>query len=215
MQESIATVFLVDDDKQIRDALTWFLQSVGLRVESCASPEQALATCHPEIPGCLVVDIQLPGMNGFELRKRLMTKGCFQPFLVMSGHGDVSSAVRAMRMGAIDFLEKPFSHQRLVDCVQRAIERDTEARRRQAEHESVHERLESLTPRETEVLELVADGTLSKRIATRLGISPKTVEVHRSNIMRKMKVESVAQLVHLITRNSLLADNRALELSVS
>jgi RNA polymerase sigma factor (sigma-70 family) len=213
MQESIATVVLVDDDKQIRDALGWVLQSVGLRVESCGSPEQALAVCCPETIGCLVLDLQLPGMNGFELRKRLMEKGCFQPFLIMSGHGDVSSAVRAMRMGAIDFLEKPFSHQRLVDCVHRAVQRDSEDRLRKAEHESVHERLESLTPRESEVLELVAEGTLSKRIASRLGISPKTVEVHRSNIMRKMKTESVAQLVHLITKCSLRADNRALESS--
>jgi len=213
MQESIATVVLVDDDKQIRDALGWVLQSVGLRVESCGSPEQALAVCFPETIGCLVLDLQLPGMNGFELRKRLMAKGCFQPFLIMSGHGDVSSAVRAMRMGAIDFLEKPFSHQRLVDCVHRAVQRDSEDRLRKAEQESVHERLETLTPRESEVLELVAEGTLSKRIASRLGISPKTVEVHRSNIMRKMKTESVAQLVHLITKCSLLADNRALESS--
>jgi two-component system, LuxR family, response regulator FixJ len=215
MQESLATVVLVDDDKQIRDALGWVLQSVGLRVESCGSPEQALAVCRSETPGCLVLDLQLPGMSGFELRKRLIANGCFHPFLIMSGHGDVSSAVRAMRMGAIDFLEKPFSHQRLVDCVHRAIQRDREDRLRQAEHQAVHERLDSLTPRESEVLELVADGTLSKRIATKLGISPKTVEVHRSNIMRKMKAESVAQLVHLVTRDSLLANNRALEASAS
>jgi two-component system, LuxR family, response regulator FixJ len=203
--EPRACVFLVDDDQQIRDSLAWMLRSVGLEVECYGSPEAALAACTPDRPACLVIDLQLPGMSGLELRKRLLENGCYQPFIVMSGHGDVSLAVRAMRMGAMDFLEKPFSHQRLLEAIQKGVERDADERRRHAERTAIQTRLESLTPREREVLSLVADGTLSKRIAGQLGISPKTVEVHRSNIMKKMKVDSVAQLVNLVTRHSMPA----------
>jgi two-component system, LuxR family, response regulator FixJ len=202
--ESSATVFLVDDDKNVRDAVAWMLRAVGLRVESYASPSELLDASRPERPGCFVLDLQLPGMSGFELRKRLWEKGCRQPFIIVSGHGDISLAVQAMRLGAVDFIEKPFHHQRLLDCVQKGVERDLAERRHRAGQADTQAHLDSLTAREREVLDLVVTGKLSKKIASELGISTKTVEVHRSNIMKKMAVDSVAQLVHRVTKHSVL-----------
>jgi FixJ family two-component response regulator len=203
--DSDSTVFVVDDDSAIRDALTWMLRGVGFDVESCASPDELLSRSDPNLPGCYVLDLQLPGMSGFELLKRLRQKGCLQPFIIVSGHADISLAVQAMHLGAIDFVEKPFNHQRLLDAVQKAVERDHSQCRDRAEHAGVQVRLDLLTDREQQVLELVVYGEPSKRIASRLGICTKTVEVHRSNIMRKMRVESVAQLTNLVTRFSVAA----------
>jgi two-component system, LuxR family, response regulator FixJ len=200
-----ATVLLVDDDSAIRDAMSWTLRSVGLSVESCASPDELLRSSRPDLSGCFVIDLQLPGMNGFELQKRLRQKGCLQPFIIVSGHANVSLAVQAMHLGAIDFIEKPFNHQLLLDSVQKAIERDVGQRRRRADQADIQKKLDELTDRERQVLDLVVCGELSKRIASQLRISVKTVEAHRSNIRKKMDIDSVAQLTSLVTRLSLAA----------
>jgi two-component system, LuxR family, response regulator FixJ len=203
--DSAATVLLVDDDSAIRDSLTWTLRSVGLNVECCGSPDELLRNSRPDLSGCFVIDLQLPGMNGFELQRRLRQKGCLQPFIIVSGHAEISLAVQAMRLGAVDFIEKPFNHQQLLDSVQRAIERDVGQRRRRADQANIQKRLDELTDRERQVLDLVVCGEPSKRIASQLCISIKTVEAHRSNIMKKMDVDSVAQLTSLVTRLSLAA----------
>jgi FixJ family two-component response regulator len=181
------------------------LRSVGFGVESCASPDELLRRAEPDRPGSFVLDLQLPGMSGFELLKRLRQNGCLQPFIIVSGHADISLAVRAMHLGAIDFVEKPFNHQRLLDAVQKAVERDLSQSRDRAEHVNIELRLDLLTDREQQVLELVVYEAPSKRIASQLGVAVKTVDVHRSRIMKKMAVESVAQLANLVTRFSAAA----------
>jgi FixJ family two-component response regulator len=208
--ESLATVFLVDDDEDLRNGVAWILRGAGLAVEAHASPDGLLQAPPPDLLGCFLLDLQLPGMSGLELLKRLCEKGCHQPFIVLSGRGDISMAVEAMRLGAIDFIEKPFSHQRLLDAVQKAVEHDISARRRRAEQLGLQQRLNTLTSREREVLECVVLGRLSKQIAHELMISPKTVEVHRSRIMKKLEVDSLAQLLHTMTRRSAqVANGRA------
>lgn len=195
-----STVFVVDDDDDMRNSLTRTIRSVGLNVEAYASPSEFLAAYNPERPGCLVLDLRLPEMNGIELYELLRARGCRYPFLVITGHGDVGAAVDAMQRGALDFIEKPFSRQRLLDQVHRAIERDEHNRQQMSEHLYIKTRLESLTAREREVLDLVIQGRLSREIAAELNISPKTVEVHRSKIVKKMGVDSVAQLVGLVMK---------------
>ena len=188
-------VQVIEDDDQLRPALIELLRSAGLRVVGFSSPSAFLESYDPDSPGCLVVDLRLPDTNGLELCRRLANQGYCPPFLIITGYGEVGLAVEALHQGAIDFLEKPCSPQRLIDRVHQALARDTELRRDRVRRASVQARLDRLTPREREVLDRVLCGQMTKQIARELHISLKTVEVHRSKIKRKMQVESVAQLI--------------------
>jgi len=193
------TVFLIEDDKAVRESVTRMLIAEGLDVEAFGDPAELLKAYDPSKPGCLLIDLRLPRMNGLELHAELLRRGCEHPFIIITGHGAVSHATAAMREGAVDFLEKPFDRQCLLDRIHEAIRSDANRRQKCAELESIQVRIDSLTAREREVMALVVDGKLTKHIARELGISTKTVEVHRSHITQKMQVGSVAQLVRLIT----------------
>jgi FixJ family two-component response regulator len=202
--QKAATIIVVEDDRELRTSLVWMLRSNGYQAEGYETAEEILAAYDPERPGCLLLDLELPCKSGLELIEELQSRGFCHPFLIISGHSAVTEAVTAMHRGAVDFLEKPFEHARLLDAVREAVQRDAESRRRRAEMQSIAERVQSLTQREREVLWLVVSGKLTKQIAKQLGISTKTVEVHRSHITRKMHVESVAQLVAIMTNYSVL-----------
>ncbi len=192
------TVFVIDDDASIRNALHLLIKSVGLTVETHASGRQFLNDFDPTTPGCLVLDLRMPGMSGLELQEELHRRGISIPVIFITGHGDVPAAVRAMKAGAADFVEKPFSDQFLLDTIQRAIAQDTQMRKRWADAERARDRLETLTPREREVANLVVAGKASKQIAAELRISQKTVEVHRLHIMEKLGVGCVVDLVRMV-----------------
>jgi two-component system response regulator FixJ len=201
---SEATVFVVDDDEAVRDSLGWLIRSVGLRVQAYESGEAFLSDYRADRAGCLLLDMRMPGMSGLELQERLASLKLRIPVIILTAHGDVSTAVRALKAGSVDFIEKPFNDQDLLDAVHRAIARDAEARRAQAERDMVGQCFASLTAREREVLERVISGQANKAVAAGLGISEKTVEVHRARVMEKMGVRSVAELVQrvLVLRGS-------------
>lgn len=191
-------VFLIDDDPSSRDALVFLLGSIDLRVEVFASPQDFLASYEPPLaPSCILADVRMPGMSGLDLQEKLRRLDVHLPMIIMSGYADVPMVVRAMRQGALDFLEKPCNGQKLLDCVQRAIDYDSERRRERLELQALEARLARLTPREKEVMKLVVHGSLNKQIASTLHISLKTVEQHRARVMRKMEADSLAQLVSM------------------
>lgn len=192
-----ATVFVVDDDAAMRESLRFLVESVGLDVETFERAEDFLARYDPELPGCLILDVRMPEVSGLELQERLAEYGSGLPIIMVTGYGDVPMAVRAMRNGAVDFIEKPFSDQHLIDRVQEAIARDRLRRTERKGRESVARRVSTLSAREREVLDLVVTGKANKVIAHELGLSPKTVEVHRARLMKKLNVSSVAELVQL------------------
>jgi two-component system response regulator FixJ len=189
------TVFVVDDDAGMRDSLRWLLQSVDLAVETYGSAEEFLNACDASRSGCLVLDVRMPGMSGLSLQDALAVRKITLPVIMITGYGEVPTAVRALKAGAVDFIEKPFSDDLLLERVRQALASDREARDQQARHREAVERFTQLTPREREVMELVIAGKANKVIASDLGLSPKTVEVHRASVMRKMQVHSVADLV--------------------
>ncbi len=191
------TVYIVDDDKAVRDSLRWLIESTKLRVRTYDSAQAFLDDCDPAVPGCLLLDVRMPGMTGLELQESLHARGIRLPVIIITGHGDVQMAVRAMRQGAMDFIEKPFNDQVLLERVREAIEKDLEDRETRQEVDVIRRRLERLTPREREVLSMVVDGKLSKQIAAELGLSEKTIEVHRGHIMSKMHADNVADLVRM------------------
>lgn len=191
------TVFVVDDDAAMRDSLRWLLQSVNFPVETYASAEEFLAAYDVARPGCLVLDVRMPGMSGLTLQETLAARGMTLPVIMITGYGEVPTAVRALKGGALDFIEKPFNDEILLERVRQALERDRAARAVWARQADAQARLEQLTQREREVMELVTAGKANKVIAAELGLSPKTVEVHRANVMRKMEADSVAELVRL------------------
>jgi two-component system response regulator FixJ len=193
------TLFVVDDDPATRDSLHFLADSVHLPVVSFASAEEFLASYDRSHPGCLLLDIRMPGMSGLELQEQLETHGIELPVIIVTAHGDVTSVVRALRKGAVDFLEKPVHEQGLLEKVRQALARDTERRAQREQARETEQRLASLTPREREVLALVADGESSKGVAARLGLSPNTVQNQRASIMRKMQASSVGQLVKMYT----------------
>jgi two-component system response regulator FixJ len=197
------TVFVVDDDPAIRESLRWLIESVGLNVKVFATAHEFLEGYNPALVGCLVLDIRMPGMSGLDLQNDLAARKVNIPILIITGHAEVPVAVRAMKAGALDFIEKPFSDQLLLDRIRRAIEKDTEFRQAHSQQAEVAARLAQLTPREREVMDLVIAGKANKIIASELGLSPKTVEVHRAHVMKKMQVESLADLVRLgmLSRN--------------
>ena len=191
------TVFVVDDDRAMRESLSWLLDSVGLRVRSYATAADFLAEHDPAQPGCLVLDVRMPGMSGLDLQAELARRGVELPTIVITGHAEVSMAVRAVKAGALDFIEKPFSDQLLLDRVRQALEIDLEVREVRRRREDALRRLATLTAREREVLNLVVAGKQNKEIASELGVSPKTVEVHRAHVMSKMCVDSLAELIRI------------------
>lgn len=197
-QPSPATVFVVDDDEAVRDSLALLLRSVELAVATFSSANDFLDSYDPAAPGCLILDVRLPGMSGLELQQRLADDGADLPIVFITGHGDVPMAVRAMRRGAVDFLQKPFSDQELLDRVQQALAEQSQRRQQSESKAEIAQRIRSLTPREHEVMELIVEGLANKVIANRLGTSQRTVEVHRASVMRKMQADSVARLVHLV-----------------
>ena len=197
MPQPEPTVFVVDDDRAMRDSLSWLLDSVGLRVRSYATAAEFLADHDPAQPGCLVLDVRMPGMSGLDLQAELARRGVELPTIVITGHAEVSMAVRAVKAGAIDFIEKPFSDQLLLDRVRQALEIDLEAREVRRRREDARRRLATLTAREREVLDLVVAGKANKEIASALGLSTKTVEVHRAHVMSKMCVDSLAELIRI------------------
>lgn len=192
-----STVFIVDDDEAVRDSLSWLMQSVGLNTETFPSADSFLQGFGEDRPGCLLLDIRMPGMSGLELQNVLQERGFRLPLVVISGHADVPMAVRALKAGAFDFVEKPFNDQLLLDTVQRAIEQDREQRESHAQIDAWRARLDTLTPREREVLELVVVGASNKQISSELGVSLKTVEAHRARVMDKLEADSLSQLVRM------------------
>jgi FixJ family two-component response regulator len=190
-------VFVVDDDDSVRKALTRLIQSVGIKVECIASAEAFLLRPRYEGPCCLVLDIRMPGLSGLELQEELTKKSLTLPIIFITGHGTIPMSVRAMKAGAIDFLEKPFEDQALLDLIKHAFERDRQAKHEYTEKRGILERFESLTPREREILSLLVTGKLNKQIALQLGISEKTVKIHRAHVMEKMRAESLTDLVRL------------------
>ncbi len=194
------TVFVVDDYAPVRRAVSRLLHAAGFAVAAFGSPQEFLAQYDPRIPGCLVLDLDMPAVNGFELQRILATKGSVLPIIFLTGHGDIPKSVRAMKHGASDFLTKPVNDEDLLAAVRAAIEKDRALRRRQTELSEIRARLATLTPREREVLEHVVTGKLNKQIAGDLGTVEQTVKVHRARVMDKLKVQSVAELVRLTER---------------
>jgi len=197
---AVPTVFIVDDDEAVRKAVSRLLRSAGIAVAIFASPREFLAQYDPATPGCLVLDIAMPDFNGLQLQTTLGEKGSILPIIFLTGQGDVSKSVQAMKRGAFDFLSKPVKDKDLLTAVRAGIERDAVARREQAKLSEIRTRLDTLTPREEEVLEHVVSGKLNKQIAADLGITEATVKMHRARVMAKMKVQSVAELARLTER---------------
>ncbi len=194
---SAATVFIVDDDEAVRNSLRLLVRSVGLPASIANSAQEFLASYDPSQSGCLVLDVRMPGMSGIELQQQLNLRGAVIPVIFITGHGDIPMAVEAMQQGAFDFLQKPFRDQDLIDRIQRALEKDRISREELTQRSRILERRETLTPREREVLDLVTSGKPNKIIASDLGLSQRTVEIHRARVMEKMGASSLAQLVRM------------------
>jgi two-component system, LuxR family, response regulator FixJ len=198
MKDRAPIVYIVDDDDAIRAALRLLLKSVGLAATALPSAQDFLASYNPQQPGCLILDVRMPGMSGLDLQQQLNVRGAIIPVIFITGHGDVPMAVEAMQQGAFDFLQKPFRDQDLIDRIQRALAKDQAERVQLRERDRIKARLESLTAREREVLDLVSSGKPNKIMAADLGVSQRTVEIHRSRVMEKMGASSLAQLVRMV-----------------
>jgi RNA polymerase sigma factor (sigma-70 family) len=197
MSEDQPIVYIIDDDESVREGVADLLRSIGQRVQLFGSAQEFLESTRPDAPGCIVLDVRLPGPSGLEFQRRLIKSNIQFPIIFISGHGDIPMSVRAIKSGAIEFLTKPLNEQQLLDAVQAGIARD---RRRRAEAKVVaelQERFESLTPREREILTLVVSGCRNKDIATQIGLSEMTVKVHRSHIMQKMRASTLVDLVRM------------------
>jgi FixJ family two-component response regulator len=193
-------VFVIDDDRGVREATKSLILSVGLRVETFRTAQEFLSRKRPDAPGCLVLDVRLPGLSGLDLQRELTKAGTPIPIVFITGHGDVPMSVQAMKAGAVEFLTKPFRDQQLLDAIQQAIDRDRVERRQRTEAAELRRRYELLTPREREVMGLVVAGLLNKQIAAELGTSEITVKVHRAQVMQKMRADSLADLVRSAER---------------
>lgn len=200
MESDQPLVFVVDDDASVRESILGLLRSIGQAAQAFASPEDFMRPERPDVPGCLVLDVRLPGESGLELQQRLKAAGLDLPIVFITGHGDIPMSVAAMKAGAVEFLTKPFRDQDLLDAVQRGLTLDRERRAALAGRAELEARFRSLTPREREVMALVAAGEPSKRIAATLGVSEVTVKVHRGHIMQKMQARSLPELVRFADR---------------
>jgi FixJ family two-component response regulator len=203
--ESEPVVFIVDDDASVRKGLERLVRSVGLRGKTFASAPEFLQCAASDSPSCLVLDVRMPGVSGMALQETLAAAGHRIPIIFITGHGDITMSVRAMKAGAVDFLPKPFNDQDLLEAIQEAIARDQQAREVQGALQAIQQRADLLTPRERDVLGLVVAGLLNKQIAAELGMSEKTVKAHRAQVMQKMQVSSVARLVLLAEKVGLTA----------
>jgi len=197
MTEETPLIYVVDDDPSIRKALERLLRSVGYNAMTFASALEFLDFDHPDVPGCLVLDIKMPNLSGLELQDRMSEKGIFIPIIFITGHGTVPDSVRAMKAGAMDFLQKPFKDDELLSVISRAIAKHGRLRQKRERMKTLHARLDTLTPREREVFRLVVRGMLNKQVAYDLGITEKTIKVHRAHVMQKMGAQSLADLVRL------------------
>jgi two-component system response regulator FixJ len=198
MNQGLPIVFIVDDDEAVRNSLRLLVKSVGLSATALVSAQEFLASYDPLQPGCLVLDVRMPGMSGLELQQQLNLRGAVIPVIFITGHGDVPMAVEAMQQGAFDFLQKPFRDQDLMDRIQRALEMDRANRAELGERSRIREQYETLTPREREVLALVTSGKANKVMAADLGLSQRTIEIHRARVMDKMGASSLAHLVRMV-----------------
>ncbi len=194
-------VYLIDDDARIRESLRLLLKSVGVGLQTFATAQEFLNENGAARVGVLIVDIRMPGMSGLELQQRLRENSNNLGIIILSGHGDVPMAVRAMKNGAIDFLEKPFNDQILLDRIQQGMEEIRQRRQQEAQHDEVLKRVKTLTPREQEVLDLLISGMSNKDIALKLKISRKTLDIHRSKVLQKMEAETIADLVRMVLQN--------------
>lgn len=197
-RHSLATVFLVDDDPSVRKALARLIKSAGHQVQSFASAREFLDSgCGNQGPACLVLDIRMPGLSGIDLQRELQTANVILPIIFITGHGDIPTSVKAMKAGAVDFLPKPVQDTELLRAIRQAVARAVHDRAERAKLEDIQSRMNTLTPREREVMALVVRGRLNKQIAGELGTVEKTIKVHRARVMRKMQVKSLAKLVGL------------------
>lgn len=204
MKDAKGIVFVVDDDSSIREAIKNLIGLEELRVETFGTAQDFLRSERPDLPGCLVLDVDLPGLSGLDLQRELTAHGITLPIVFITGYGDIPMSVRAMKAGAMEFLTKPFRDQDLLDAIHQALERDHVARQHSREIAQLRARFEALTSRETEVLSMVVAGMLNKQIGFELGISEITVKIHRGRVMSKMGAQSVAELVRMTERLGIL-----------
>jgi len=200
VKDADSIVFVVDDDSSIREAIESLVTLVGLRVETFETAQQFLRSERPDLPGCVVLDVELPGLSGLDLQRELAEHGVKLPIIFITGYGDIPMSVRAMKAGALEFLTKPFRDQDLLDAIQQALEQDRAARKHLKETADLRVRLDALTSREREVMSLVVAGWLNKQIGFELGISEITVKIHRGRVMNKMGAQSLADLVRMAER---------------
>jgi two-component system response regulator FixJ len=192
-----STVFVVDDDQAMRSSLKWLIESIGMQVRTYSSADEFLSSYYPGMVGCLLLDVRMPGMSGLDLQAHLAREGSRLPVIIITGHGDVAMAVKAMKSGAVDFIEKPFHDEDLLSSIRNALDFDQKQRALQSQRAQIAARMAELTPREHQVMDMVTEGHANREIAAALGVSAKTVEAHRARVMDKMRASSLAELVRM------------------